>query len=256
MRITACVTTVLLPSLALAEQHPFLAMLQPYIDQAQPYLQQVQPYIDSAKSYLPSQQPTAAATAAGSTPSRMSSTSSIIELTSANYEQYFHPPTTPSSIIGHENWMILVSGGNKTCQGHCGAVDDSWIKAAGTLAASSTPPKLGYVNCDSQALMCSALFAVPPAIWYLERATAAGMSSPIHIVPLNVSSVTAPELVAIHAQKTYLDRPLYEGYMHPFDGPVAKAGLTVPVGYLVYVFTLVPSWTIMLAVSFLSRTMM
>lgn len=49
---------------------------------------------------------------------------------------------------------------------------------------------------------------------------------------------------------------MYEGAFHPTNGWLAEYGLNVPLGYAIYYFSLVPSWAMMIGVSFLSRTMM
>lgn len=46
----------------------------------------------------------------------------------------------------------------------------------------------------------------------------------------------------------------YEGFFHPFDGPLAQYGLTIPFGYLVWGFSQIPSWMFMIGISFFSRT--
>jgi hypothetical protein len=54
----------------------------------------------------------------------------------------------------------------------------------------------------------------------------------------------------------YLTKEPYEGWLHPIDGSVQKFGLTVPFGYGLWLMGAVPSWLMMLVVSFASRQIM
>lgn len=47
-----------------------------------------------------------------------------------------------------------------------------------------------------------------------------------------------------------------EGWLHPFDGKLAKLGLSVPMAYFFHGLNAVPTWVLMLVVSFVSRTLM
>jgi hypothetical protein len=73
---------------------------------------------------------------------------------------------------------------------------------------------------------------------------------------LNLTTTTAETLLDLHAQDSKKDFRLHEGYFHPYDGPLAQYGVALPLGYFFWAFNLVPSWAMMLGVSFLSRTMM
>ena len=73
---------------------------------------------------------------------------------------------------------------------------------------------------------------------------------------LNTTTSTAKEMLELHTKKEYESQPLKEGALHPFDGWAAKTGLNVLMGYALYGLNLVPSWTVMLAVSFFTRTIM
>lgn len=44
--------------------------------------------------------------------------------------------------------------------------------------------------------------------------------------------------------------------MHPIDGTLQKFGLATPFGFLLWGLGAVPSWVMMLVISFASRTMM
>ncbi len=67
---------------------------------------------------------------------------------------------------------------------------------------------------------------------------------------------TARDIVRIHTHKKYEETDVYDGIFHPFDSHLAKYGLVKPVGYVLYAFGLVPSWLVMIVVSFVSRNLM
>ena len=75
-------------------------------------------------------------------------------------------------------------------------------------------------------------------------------------IGLNRTTVTAAEIAAIHTEEKYRQVAVYEGFWHPFDGPLAKAGLAIPLGYAIWGISKVPSWAVMVGISFLSRTVM
>ena len=156
--------------------------------------------------------------------------------------------------------MVFVTGGNKTCYGQCGGVEAAWNESATAFAADPTAPNLASLNCDTAAVLCTIWAAGPPAIWHIEvPVTSVHQSRPattIHIVPLNATTSTAQEIIEIHYGKTYEKRGVYEGAFHPFDGWLAKYGLNVPLGYVLFGFSMVPSWMFMILISFVSRTVM
>lgn len=79
----------------------------------------------------------------------------------------------------------------------------------------------------------------------------------IYMKRLNMSTATPDDFVEVY--KTRQDKSQFtkkEGYFHPFDGELAKYGVAVPVAYLLWGLSVVPSWAMMLGISFISRTMM
>lgn len=180
-------------------------------------------------------------------------------VTMRNYQELLAPD---SSRPGTTEWMILVSGGNKTCGGHCTRLEVAFNETASLLAADPTAPKLGYINCDSQAVLCTTWTAKPPTIWYIQRphpgpgSDQSVPASSIHINYLNFTETTASDMVALHTGKKYEEGYLYEGAFQPFDGLLAQYGLSQAVGYVVFVFGLVPSWAFMLIISMVTRQAM
>ena len=211
-------------------------------------------YVDKAKSYIPGvvSSPIQAGAA------RIAA-ANVVPITKENWQSVL-TPSTKSPRKGPEEWMILVSGGNKTCYGMCDGIETAWNESASIFAADPTAPKLGYINCDTNAVLCAIWTANPPKIWHIQLPiTKADQSKPattIRIISLNTTTTTAQEIVAIHTGKTYEKTPVYEGYFHPFDGILAQYGLNVPVGWMLFAFAMVPSWAFMIGISLFSRTVM
>jgi hypothetical protein len=75
--------------------------------------------------------------------------------------------------------------------------------------------------------------------------------------PLNLSTTTSQTFLDLYNTKDYKNElRLIDSYFHPFDGVLAKNSLAVPIGYALWALNVIPSWGMMLIVSFLSRTMM
>ena len=219
-----------------------------------PLSETVQSWFNKAKSYIPTaaQEPIAASAA-------KVAAANVTPLTRSNWEEVLSPSTT-SPGQGPETWMVFVSGGNKTCYGRCGKVEEAWNETAALFAADPSAPHLAYLNCDKEAILCATWAANPPTVWHIQRPVAqADQSTPattIHIVGLNATTTTAQELVQIHTQKTYEKRPVYEGAFHPFDGYLAKFFLNKPAGYAIFAFSQIPSWAFMIGISMFSRNIM
>jgi len=128
------------------------------------------------------------------------------------------------------------------------------------FSADPTAPNLGYLDCEANQVLCSAWVAGAPSLWHFQVPQAQEgperPNTPLHIVRLNSTTVTADTIYEVHSKKTYQDVPAYEGAMHPTDGWVAQNGLIVPLGYGIYAFSLIPQWLFMVLISFVSRSMM
>ena len=187
------------------------------------------------------------------TPSNTAATASatLVPITSANWQA-----TLSSSVT--QPWMILISGGNKTCYGRCGGVEEAWNKASGAAKTDSRAPKLGYVNCDSERLLCATWNAGPPSVWYIDvPAVAPGggrVTTDIYVVPLNATGTSSGDITAIYKNEKYKSRPVLKSMFHPFDGLIAQSGLQVPVGYVLTAFGMIPSWAVMVVISLMART--
>ena len=239
---------------------PALALALPALAIAQaqnPLFDQAQAWFDKAKSYIPTSVYDTAADPVGASASKIAA-KNVTPLTMANYEAFLTPD--PSSSHSPQEYMVFVSGGNKTCEGYCAKVEKEWNETASIFAADPTAPKLGYINCDTQGVLCATWMAKPPTIWHIQRPIAlADQSTPastIYINYLNITETTVGDMVALHSGKKYETGMIYEGYFHPFDGPLAKAGVNKIVGYILFGFGLIPSWAFMLIISMVSRQVM
>lgn len=157
--------------------------------------------------------------------------------------------------------MVLISGANKTCFGQCRGLEVAWNETAGLFAADPSAPKLGYINCDTSAILCAIWAAAPPTIWHIQLPVVnedeqSAAATTVRILRLNTTTTTAKEIRDIHAQQTYKKTLPYEGAFQPFDGWLAKTGLSIPLGYLLVGFSKVPSWALMIVISFVSRNIM
>jgi hypothetical protein len=100
-----------------------------------------------------------------------------------------------------------------------------------------------------------------PAIWhFLTPATASSPNAltDLRIIRLNTTTVTTDDIISIPSSSgsRYLDYKTYDGMMHPIDGTFQKFGVAVPFGYVLWALGAVPSWFMMLLISFASRQIM
>lgn len=182
----------------------------------------------------------------------------VHSLTMRNYEDVLAVDTTRS---GPTEWMVLISGGNKTCGGHCTRLEVAFNETASILAADPTAPKLGYVNCDQQGPLCKTWGVIPAVIWHIQRPQPipGEQSAPPTTVTINYlrfNETKAQDMVALHTGKKYEDGLVYDSVFQPFDGDLKKYGVNKIVGYVTYGFSVIPSWAYMVAVSMFTRTFM
>jgi hypothetical protein len=218
-----------------------------------PLIAKAQAWFDKAKTYVQNTAPAPVDAGAAAVASR-----TVTDITLDNWRSELAPIENVGS---PQNWLIYVTGGNKTCQGQCGELDAKFNKSAAILAADPNGPYLGRIDCDEQAVLCTAWFAGPPTVWYIQvpGPTAQDQTrapTPIYVKRLNITTTTVEDIVQIHTKKTYEEQPRLESITHPFDGTLALLGLNLPIGYILYYLQFVPSWSIMLIISFMTRTMM
>lgn len=241
MRVSASLV-VALSTLAVAqEQNP----LNDIGDKLKGWFEKVQSYVPAA--------PSAPVDAGAAKVAEVKT----VPLTLENWRETLTPSASAMS-EGPEEWMVYITGGNKTCYGMCGEADKAWNESVALLSAQLHPPHLGSINCDEQPVLCNSWAAGNPSIYHiLLPAPVEDQSKPattIRIFGLNRTSVSPTEIAKIHT--SYEETEPYEGVFHPFDGVLAQNGLAVPLGYFLWAFALIPSWAFMLGISFFSRTIM
>lgn len=120
MRVSSLV--MLLPAVAVAQEQI------PLMDQVQG---QVQGWLEKAKSFLPSEQVAPAAeqqgseeaASAGSTPeNKIVAEKEVVPLTLSNWESIL----VASEEDGPQEWLVFITGGNKTCFGRCGPAEKAF----------------------------------------------------------------------------------------------------------------------------------
>lgn len=244
-----------LPALATAQQQI------PLLDQAKGWFNNLMGAASSSVSSAGS----AASSAASGVPNPVNAAAgkveqlSVHQLTKENYLQVLQPGAATAS-PGIEDWMVYTTGGNRTCFGLCERADNEWAKAVSLLSAVPNAPQLARLDCETDAQLCNAWAAGAPSIIYMQlpqplpdQTTPA---TTVYHLPLNRTTVTAQDIAAIYTERGFEKRTPYEGFFHPFDGPLAKTGLAIPFGWVVYGFSVVPSWALMIGISFFSRTFM
>lgn len=239
----ATLTAALLPAVVCAQAQ-------------QPLGEQASAWFAKAKSYLPSMErlPLEAGAAAVAR-------HQLVELTTTNWESVLAPSLHPrTQTYGPDTWMVLVTGGNNTCGGRCGKIEAEFNKTVAQFSTDKNGPRFGLLNCDKYNVLCKTWFAGPPTLWYIQRPeTMIGASdekTPIHVLHLNTTHTTAKELVAIHKEKKYERVAEMDSVFHPFDGQLQKYGIQKPLGYVLFLFSMIPSWGLMVGVSFMTRQFM
>lgn len=129
------------------------------------------------------------------------------------------------------------------------------------FAVDPNPPSLGVIDCEKDRLLCSIWPASPPSLWHVQLPVAAEVGQPkpattIHVVRLNATTTTPLDIYKVHSEKAWEKAMLLEGTYHPMDGMLAQYHLNIPLGYIVFGLNQIPSWLMMLAVSFISRSVM
>jgi len=234
-------TILALPLLAAAaqQQNP----LEQVQETAQYYFQKIQGFVPHFNTWHEAE--AAAAKAGGK---------NLNILSIDNWKSTLRSSVTASS-KGPQEWWVLLTGGNKTCFGQCDGVNKAYNETALLFSVDPSAPRLGYVNCDYQPILCNSWAAGPPQVYILE-VTPEPNPVTVHTVGLNTTTTNVKTFTDLKSTKSWKEKPAYDGYFHPFDGPIAKFGLALPLGWVLWFFSAVPSWMFMIGVSFLSRSFM
>ena len=249
MRVTSALLLAL-PALAAAEaQEPLTDKVKGWFAAATSSILNAVPSAPTIPAAVKS--PVAAAAAKGAS-------KVVHKLTMRNYEELLAPDLARA---GPTEWLVLISGGNKTCGGRCTRLEVAFNETASLLAADLTAPKLGYVNCDDQRVLCATWQAQPPTIWHIQRphpkkGEQSTPASTVRINYLRFNETRAQDMVALHTGKKYEDGLVYEGYFQPFDGLLKQYNVNKVAGYIFFAVGLLPSWAYMLVISMITRTVM
>ncbi|KAI4866955.1 hypothetical protein F4820DRAFT_230992 [Hypoxylon rubiginosum] len=243
MRFSTTSAILGLPLLAVADVPEYQAQFENYLGQAQSYLGSFASKIPQPNKH----DPVAAAEAkAGSL--------NLDILALNTWKDTLYGPVKPESTTPEE-WWVLITGGNKTCFGHCGKIESAFNETAGKWAVTPGAPHTALLNCEDQPVLCSAWSAPVGAIWIFEMLPE---PAPIDIWTkrFNMTTATSDDIVTLQKEGYKSSAKLHDGFFHPFNGVLAKNGVATPVGYILWGFNLLPSWAFMILVSLLSRTMM
>jgi hypothetical protein len=233
-----------------------LPLLAAATQQESPFEQakaQAQYYFDKISSYIPNPNKAHSDVAAHAAAAKAGGRALHI-FTLDNWKDAIYSSVKPKSSTPEE-WWVLTTGGNKTCFGHCGAIETAFNETAALFAANPSAPHLAYLNCDNQPVLCNSWGAGPPNVWVM-HVPAPPAPVDIRILHLNTSTTTVKTFTELHSTKSWKEKAPYEGYFHPFDGQLAQYGLAVPIGYFFWIFSVIPSWLFMIGVSFISRGIM
>jgi len=237
-----------LPALCTAQQIPFLDQIKTWMGAASSSISSAIP--------LPSDFSIPNPVAEGA---KKYATAKLDRVTLNNYQTLLQPGAATAS-PGIEEWLIFVTGGNKSCYGLCGPAEQAWYEAVPLIQVSRSPPNLGILDCETDGVLCNAWAADrPQLLQFLLPQPRVDQSTPattVRYIHVNRTTVTAPELAAVHLQEKYKETEPYEGFFHPFDGSLAKFGLAIPYGYALWGLGKIPSWAMMIGISMISRSFM
>ncbi|RYP53196.1 hypothetical protein DL768_001789 [Monosporascus sp. mg162] len=239
MRFSLAAAVLGLPLLAAAEVPEYQAQFQSFLG----------PYYDKIKSYVPNpnkHDPVGAAEAkAGSL--------NMDILTVDNWNSTLYGPVTPETTTPVEWWLLIT--GNRTCFGHCTRVEEAFNQTAAKFALEPNAPHIAMLNCDNQPVLCNAWSAPAGALWIFEILPA---PAPVNIWTkrINMTTATSDDFMKVHKEGHREVAKIHDGFFHPYTGPLAQYGLSIPIGYVLWLLNAVPSWAFMVGVSMLSRRMM
>ncbi|KAH7117042.1 hypothetical protein B0J11DRAFT_561303 [Dendryphion nanum] len=244
MRVSSSLVLAL-PALALAQDQI------PLLDQAKGWFNKLTNAVTSAVPAVPSSPLQAGAEKVAESVQH--------HLTVENWKDIVTVDPTASAPTT-QDWIVYINGGNTTCYGMCGNTTKAWNQAATLLAAKPNAPKLATINCDEQPVLCNAWSVGPPSLYYFNiPKPLADQSAPAptaRYIPLNRTSTTVDTLKKLIIDKEYEQTEPYEGLWHPFTSPLVDYGLAIPLGYVLWGFSKMPSWLPMILVSFVSRSFM
>ncbi|KAI9696880.1 MAG: hypothetical protein M1820_007955 [Bogoriella megaspora] len=225
-----------------------------------PLVDQVKGWFGKATNYVQSSVPSAVSNPIDTGASKVAQ-ASVTPITVENWPGIL---TSSSNAKGTDpdEWLIYITGANKTCYGLCGQADTAWNESTALIAATPKAPHLAVLDCDTDPVLCNAWAVGPPMVIHAflpqplpDQSTPA---TTMRFIALNRTSVAASDIWEIPSsgKGTYEETKPYEGLWHPIDGQLAKLGLSIPIGTVIKYVAMVPSWAFMIGISFFSRTFM
>ncbi|KAJ9165065.1 Peptidyl-tRNA hydrolase [Coniochaeta hoffmannii] len=232
---------------------PLLAAAQGPFEQFEQYKAQFQNFLSGFGAKAPTEAPSAKTNPVQAAEAAIGATQ-VDVLTLSNWKDVLYGPVKADQTTPTE-WWVLISGGNKTCFGHCDKVEKAFNASAARFSLLPKAPHMALINCDDQPVLCNSWSASSGTVWSIDMVPP---PAPVEIYRkrMNLTSTTDQTFVDLYNKGDKEGWTYHDGYFHPFNGPLAKNGLSVPIGYFFYVFNAIPSWAMMLVVSFFSRSMM
>ncbi|KAI2631659.1 hypothetical protein GGS21DRAFT_154644 [Xylaria nigripes] len=242
MRFNSVSALLALPLLVSADAPDYQAQFQQYLGQAQLYFDKVAANFPSPNKY----DPDAAAAA------KADSNINVIGL--HNWRETLYGSVAPGSTTPDE-WWVFITGRNKTCGGHCGKSEAAFNQTAAKFASEPDSPHMALLNCEDQPILCNSWSVPTSSLWILEMLPE---PAPIKIFAkrMNLTTTTSEDYVKLQngGYKTLAKE--HDSLFHPFNGALVQNGLSIPAGYVIWAFSLLPSWAFMVLVSFFTRRMM
>ncbi|KAM7206352.1 hypothetical protein V8F33_000638 [Rhypophila sp. PSN 637] len=180
----------------------------------------------------------------------------IETLTLSNWKDTLYAPVQPGATVPEE-WWVLITGGNKTCFGRCENVEKAFNASAVEFAALKKSPHIAALDCEEYPVLCNAWSAGTGSIYVFDVLPEPAQTE-VYWKRFNLTTVTSKDIVDLWTKgsKADLSRIEPDSWFHPLTGKLATYGLAVPLGYFFWILNVIPSWAMMLIVSFLSRSMM
>lgn len=146
---------------------------------------------------------------------------------------------------------------NAKSPGYCNKAEAAFNETVSRFAgmAETDTPNMAMLNCDDETILCNAWGCGPGTLWIIDLLPPPAEVD-VHFKRLNLSSVTADDVAKYLDPAARGDLKTLETIFHPWNSKIAELGLSVPIGYLTYYFSMVPNWLFMFALSAISRTMM
>ncbi|KAF2404876.1 hypothetical protein EJ06DRAFT_525441 [Trichodelitschia bisporula] len=225
---------------------PALAVAQDQV----PLADKLKGWFSAATALIPTAVPSIIPAASDATHNAASKAASAVvhPINLTNWKDTLQPGAVSSE------WVVFVTGSNKTCFGHCTDVEDAWNKSVAGLATTAYAPSFAVLDCEEQTVLCNAWAAAPPSLYHFTLPAAGSKGVPTRYVQFFGNETTADVTALIKGG--IKEKPTYEGVWQPFDGLLAQYGLSVPVGYAVWAMGKMPSWLPMILISFFSRSFM